>query len=302
MAQAEIPRYVNMFWRVIQFPLTRIIIALLFVGGILFGVQLALPSIRGFFPAGMSVASPLLLAAVVILAAMFAYAVYVRIIERRRVRELAPGRALQGLASGALLGAGLFAATVGALWTAGYYHVTGTNQWLVFLPALGASLQAGFAEEIVIRGILFRIMEDGLGTSISLAITALIFGFLHLGNPNATIVSALAISLEAGILLGAAFVLTRKLWLPIGIHFAWNFTQGGIFGVAVSGHSTSGLLRSELTGPPLFSGGSFGAEASLFAVLICLAAGIWLLVMGRRRGHFLEPFWSRASRHTVLEA
>ena len=77
-------------------------------------------------------------------------------------------------------------------------------------------------------------------------------------NPNATLFSSFAIAMEAGVLLGAAYVLTRRLWLAVGIHFAWNFTQGGIFGGRVSGITMDGLLESQLSGPTLFSGGSSG--------------------------------------------
>jgi membrane protease YdiL (CAAX protease family) len=103
----------------------------------------------------------------------------------------------------------------------------------------------------------------------------------------------LAIALTAGLLLAAAFVVTRRLWLVIGIHFAWNFTQGGIFGVAVSGHEVDGLLRSELSGPELIAGGDFGPEASIFAVGLCVPVAVYLLVLGHRRGRFIRPMWKR---------
>ena len=72
--------------------------------------------------------------------------------------------------------------------------------------------------------------------------------------------SAIAIMLEAGVLLGSAYFLTRRLWLPIGLHIGWNFTQGGVFGIAVSGHPSSGLLQAVLSGPTWLSGGAFGAN------------------------------------------
>ena len=103
----------------------------------------------------------------------------------------------------------------------------------------------------------------------------------------------MAIILEAGVLLGAAYVLTRRLWMAIGIHFAWNFTQAGLFGVNVSGVSLGGLLESMLSGPDLISGGSFGVEASLFTVALGLALGVFFLVLAHRRGNFIAPFWSK---------
>jgi CAAX protease family protein len=89
-------------------------------------------------------------------------------------------------------------------------------------------------------------------------------------------------------------VLTRRLWFVMGLHLAWNFTQGGIFAVAVSGGRASGLLTSTLTGPALVSGGEFGAEASVFAVGICLAAGVVLAWRAHAQGRFVRPRWRQA--------
>jgi uncharacterized protein len=112
---------------------------------------------------------------------------------------------------------------------------------------------------------------------------------LHLVNPGATLLNAAAISIEAGVLLAAAYMLTRRLWLCIGIHIAWNFTQGGIFSVAVSGGQSKGLLRSNMVGPDWLTGGAFGAEASVVALAVCLAAGITLLVLAVKRGNVVSP-------------
>jgi uncharacterized protein len=111
-------------------------------------------------------------------------------------------------------------------------------------------------------------------------------------NHGATLLNAGAVMLEAGILLAAAYMLTRRLWLCIGIHFAWNFTQGGIFSAAVSGGTANGLLEAKLVGPVWLTGGAFGAEASVVAVVVCLAAGLLLLLAARRKGHVMLPSWS----------
>ena len=107
----------------------------------------------------------------------------------------------------------------------------------------------------------------------------------------AALVSTVAI-LAAKLLLGAAYLLTRRLWMAIGVHFAWTFTQEGIFGVDVSGNEAGGLIESQLGGPDLISGGSFGVEASIFAIVIGLALGAVFLVLAHRRGNFKKPFWS----------
>ena len=155
------------------------------------------------------------------------------------------------------------------------------------------TIGTAFIEEIVFRGIVFRIVEAALGTWIALILSAAIFGLLHLVNPHATLQGAMAIVFEAGVMFAAAFVLTRRLWLPIGIHAGWNFTQGGIFGVPVSGQPSGGLLDGTLNGPEWLSGGVFGAEASMVAVVLGIGLGSTLLVMAWRRGRFIAPYWRR---------
>ncbi len=224
----------------------------------------------------------------------FAYYGFFRAIEKRDITELSGPKAVTELARGIALGGLLFSATAGVLWLFGYYQVSGLNPLIVIIPGLVLSIFSGVIEELLIRGLLFRIMEESLGTWLALTISALIFGFLHLANPNATLWGAVAIAIEAGIMLAAAYVFTRRLWFPIGIHFAWNFFQGSIFGVAVSGNEVQGLLRSTLAGPDLLSGGAFGAEASIFAVIICLAAGVTLIALSMKKGNFIKPFWLRS--------
>ena len=221
------------------------------------------------------------------------YSAYVRGIEGRPASEFGGPGAGRELVAGLVLGAAYFGATIGVLAVLGVYQVVGTRQLAVVLVPFVAATGTAFIEEILLRGIVFRIVEGALGTWISLALSSLLFGVLHLLNPSATVQGAVAIVLEAGVLLGAAFVLTRRLWLPIGIHAGWNFTQGGVFGVSVSGHRSEGLLDGTLTGPEWLSGGSFGAEASIVAVALGIALGTTLLSMARRRGRFIAPAWRR---------
>jgi uncharacterized protein len=158
-----------------------------------------------------------------------------------------------------------------------------------------------FFEEILMRGIVFRITEESLGTWLAFFISGLLFGLAHLANPNATLVAALSIALEAGVLLAVGYVITRRLWVSIGMHFAWNFALGGIFGVAVSGIEVRGLLKSTLTGPDLLSGGRFGPEASVLAVLVCTSMAIVLTVQAIRAGQIVRPFWTKRHQKPVTD-
>ncbi len=133
--------------------------------------------------------------------------------------------------------------------------------------------------------------EEALGTWLALGITVALFGLAHLGNPNATLYGAAAIGIEAGMLLGAAYVVTRRLWLAVGVHFGWNFMQAGVFGPNLSGRQVGSLLESRLSGPDLLSGGALGVEGSVFAIAVCLAASLVFLKRARREGGFIRPFW-----------
>lgn len=229
-----------------------------------------------------------------LLPAVLAYTVLVKAIERRPMRELAavdiPRLGLPGL----LIGALLMSATVLVLWLAGSYHVTATNPSVNWLPAvLTTGLGAGIGEEIVARGVLFRAVEEGLGTWWALAISALFFGAAHIFNPGATLWSSLAIAIEAGVLLALLYHVTRSLWACVGLHAAWNVMQGTVYGIPVSGTAAHGLLVSSRSGPDWLSGGVFGAEASVVALILCSACSTLLLIVALRRGTIVRPAWQR---------
>lgn len=280
---------VNKFIKFLQLPPIRVFVGFVFLLLVISLVQFATVAWPGHDTSISNVVS----VAITVLVVSYAYYGFVRVIERRSVTELSSQNMFVELASGILVGAILFSVTIGILWLLGYYKVIGINPWTVIFSWLVLAIISGVSEELLFRGILFRVVEESLGTWLSLAISALIFGLFHLANPNATLWGAIAIAIEAGIMLAAAFVYTRRLWLPIGIHFAWNFVQGAIFGVAVSGNEATGLLQSTLSGPPSLSGGDFGAEGSIFAVLVCLVAGSYFIWKSYQQGKFIKPFWNR---------
>ena len=111
---------------------------------------------------------------------------------------------------------------------------------------------------------------------------ALIFGFVHISNNNATVWSSVAIAVEAGLLLGAAYKWSGTLWVPIGIHWSWNYFQGPVFGFAVSGNGTQSLVNPVIQGSDWLTGGSFGAEASIPAFVLGLSLAIVFLLLPRR--------------------
>ena len=226
--------------------------------------------------------------------ALIGYLLVVTLIERRRARELSlralPRWGLAGLLAGALL----FSAVVAVLWLLGSYHVSGIHAQVNWLPqVLVAGIGAGVGEEIVARGVLFRMLEEGLGSGWALAVSALAFGGAHAFNPGATLWSSAAIAIEAGLMLGLLYHVTRSLWACIGLHAAWNIMQGTVYGIPVSGLPVRGWLISQRSGPDWLSGGGFGAEASVVALALCTLCSAALLIVALRRGSLVPPYWRR---------
>jgi uncharacterized protein len=283
----QIPFLQSSLWNVGLFPIVRLVVALLFVAIPIALIQVIVKSLAD--PAYGS----LVFTCLVVPVTFGSYWAYVRLVELRPVTELAIVGSPGEFGFGLLYGTSLFTITIGILWGAGFYHVTGTNGWFVLVESVSMAVLSGFIEELITRGIIFRIVEESLGTWIALIFSAVLFGSLHLGNPHATLFSAIAIALEAGLLLGACYILTRRLWLAIGLHLSWNFVQGGIFGVAVSGTAPHGLLVSNLAGPDILSGGAFGAEASVVAVVVCVTGFVVVIIKARKKGQILQPFWLR---------
>ncbi len=234
-------------------------------------------------------------AALVVLVSLLAYKFLVVRIGRKPADELLfDMRGLREALQGVGLGAAVMIAAFLAVLAVGGYEVRGLGGAsdtveLLFL----AGLYAGVVEEIVFRGIIFRWLEELAGSWVALLLSALLFGLVHWSNPNATLFSSLAIAIEAGLLLGAVYMLTRSLWMPIGLHFGWNVTQGWVLDVPVSGMDNDGLLDSAPVGDALISGGSFGLEASVICLALATMVGLWLLKRAIDGGELRSHMWSK---------
>jgi uncharacterized protein len=284
--------------RVVRFPLVRLVIII-----VLFAAVIT-PLILAFHP-------PLPLWGSIAMSWIFAAAVAVVLIavERFTVGKAPsaigfdPRHAARDLLLGAAFGAVLFSVVIGELAAGGFYRVTGVHATPALAIAALLLVPGAAFEELLFRGVIFRLFQEWGGTWIALAVSALLFGLVHAKNPGATWVSTVAIALEAGILLAAAFVVTRNLWFPIGLHFAWNFCEGPIYGTQISGHNfVSSALLGRLSGPAIFTGGPFGPEAGLAAIVTCLIAAIALLSVAARRSLIIPPSWTRRTAHEPLSS
>ena len=155
-------------------------------------------------------------------------------------------------------------------------------------PAVAVSV----IEELLLRGLVLRILAEVIGRWWALVVSSLLFGVLHMLNPNSSLIVAIELAIEAGFMLGVAYLWTGRLWLPIGIHAAWNFSLGALFGGPLSGLQVSAIIDAKLVGPDWISGGAFGIEGSLVSTIICTTAGCAILLLTLRNSGLV-----RQSRH-----
>ena len=279
-------------WRkIVDFPLVAMLIALAiaiacFTVAALLG-RYVIPPIHGL---KMSLEFDLIAIPLLIIA----YELVIRHLGEQPRDDYRDPKALSNLGLG--LGAGflIFSVAVAVAAILGVYRITGGGDASdLFAALIGPAIFAAVSEELIFRGILFRWIEAFGGSWAALFLTSAFFGAAHLANPNASPIAAVGIAFEAGVMLGAAYMLTRSLWLPMGIHAAWNFTQGEIYDIPVSGTPVHGLLVARLSGPPLLTGNGFGLEASLIAIVIATLFGLWLLWLAIRKGELMKPWWVR---------
>lgn len=282
--------------RIVDFPLVAMVIA---VGLYLLAAGLGMAASQKLKPLlHPDWLSLIVRDGITVLVVLLAYKLVIKRLGARPRDDLTGPRALPQLAIGVAVGATIMALSVAAAAAAGVYRITGEGDSTQLIHELVATaVMPAFMEELLFRGILFRWIEEFAGSWVALLLTSAFFGAAHLMNPNASWIAAFGISIEAGVLLGGAYMLTRNLWLAMGIHAGWNFTQGEVFDVPVSGLDQHGVVQAKLAGPPLLSGNGFGLEATIFAMVIATALGIWMVWRALDKGELVHPMWSR--RHAA---
>jgi membrane protease YdiL (CAAX protease family) len=190
------------------------------------------------------------------------------------------------------IGALTMSIVVGIMAAFGWYrgHIEPVIPVQALQNSLGIFLAIAIFEEIVYRGYFFQTLERHWGSDAAFAATMVTFGLMHLtadipgGSMTLRVIGALSIAVEAGILFAAAYLLTRRLWMPIGLHWAWNFFQGPIFGAPVTGSNTGpSVFTARIGGPEWATGGQFGPEASIPALLVGTVIGLTVLWLAVRR-------------------
>ena len=281
---------VMMTHKVLNFALVKILIGFIFCAGIVVFAQIGLSKLLAV--TGMEKEEKMLFTGIVVASlSIVTYTWLFRFYEKRRITELSVKGIGKNLSLGICMGIALQSLTILVIYLNKGFTVISVNSILFMLPSLAMAFTSAIFEEILFRGIIFRITEEKLGSYWALIISAAIFGAMHLANPHSSILAALGLAIQAGLLLAAAYIFSRNLWFPIAIHFAWNFTQSGIFGVSTSGNNMGkSLLTTKIEGAEWFTGGQFGPEASIQATVFCLIATIVLMLFNHKQRRIIKPY------------
>ena len=225
------------------------------------------------------------------LVALVAYIILVCLGEARYPVELGLKAAAPQLLLGVVLGTLMFATVMLILIASGLYDFRYVGWMPAWKPA-GAAIEAGIVEELMVRGLMLRLIWRSFGPVAAFLVSAAAFGVGHLGNDNVSVFAVICIAVEAGVTLGAFYVLTGRLWVSIGAHIAWNFAQGYLFGAVVSGESLGPSLavsQAKSGFAQWLTGGPFGPEASLPALIVCSGVGAVTLLWAWKAGRFVDP-------------
>lgn len=218
-------------------------------------------------------------------APLIMYAIFER--RHRWKLGLVQSRGVANVGLGMLIGVGLITLSFAGIWVLGGVQIISVQldaaTWqLVGVQFLVYSFVA-ISEELLCRGYMQGIIKYHYGLRASVWVPSLVFALLHLGNPG---ILSTPLPLLNIFLVGIFFAITREitkgLWFPIGFHLSWNFVQGNVLGLAVSGTEGGSLMTSGVKGLPIISGGIFGAEGSLITTIILLLACLLVLNIQRK--------------------
>lgn len=235
--------------------------------------------------------------------AIAGYIFIFRAYEKRRIHELSAANFIHNAVIGFLTGIILQSLFILIIYLAGTFLVLNINPASILVTPFAFALTAGVVAEIIMIGIVFRLLEEQTGTVIALLMFIVLFAGLHINGKGATVISVGATAMQAGFLLPAAYVFSRNLWLPVFLHFGWDFAEPGIFGgINPSTSITEGLLESKIMGNSLLTGGETGPQDSLSSLLLCLVLGLIFLLLAKRKNNLIKPRWRIATTNKSIAA
>lgn len=278
--------------KLINFPLSRIVIALLFIAPIVALRTVFSYVVLDHLEGNIEIVVHYTEIIISIILLFVAYSYYTKKIEKRPPFELNHSKWLKEFSIGTAIGGGLVVLLVLILAVLGYYKIADLNSPFVLFERIFRYAIGTFIEEIIFTIIIFRLIEEFAGTIVSIVTVSLLFGLMHLGNDNTTIISSFSISFEHVIIL-APFVLTRRIWMVWAVHFSWNYFQTAVFGLNNSGMAHGGFIKPLISGPNWVTGGSFGIEGSYISIVLNIVVGVVILWFAIKKRQLVKASWKR---------
>ncbi|WP_281846499.1 CPBP family intramembrane glutamic endopeptidase [Olleya namhaensis] len=273
--------------RIFYFPITRIILGIGICLGILIAVQnfISKPIFQNLITSKQIADTIINYISVAVLLCTYYY--LFQLYEKRKISELSKKNLLTELLGGFTLGFSILSLVILVLYLFDFYQVISFSGFSYFLAPFSFLVIAALMEEIFFRAILYRILENWIGTYITLFVISILFELPHIFNDNVTILSVV-LGLLFGFVHGIMFTYTKRIWLPFAFHLGWNFAQP-FYGSNLSGIDDVGtILNADFNGPDLITGSAYGIEDSILSIGFLLVICIFFLFLSIR-GNKIKP-------------
>ena len=172
------------------------------------------------------------------------------------------------------------------LYRLGCYKIIALSTNNYSLKLFTLLVTVALVEDLLIRGLIIRVLENWLGTYITLVV-AMLFETLHIFNPNSNLFSTI-FDLAWGFTMAMLFIYSKRIWLPFFFHVGWNFSQS-FYGSNLTGVEDMGtIIQSRFSGPEILTGGKVGIEGSIFTLIILIAIGLTAFYFARKEGKIIK--------------
>ncbi|MDO6433501.1 CPBP family intramembrane metalloprotease [Flavitalea sp. BT771] len=275
------------FKKLLYFPVTKIILSTAICFAMLVGVQnfISKPVFYAIIPAKYIADTMVNYVSVAVLLVSYFYVF--RVYEKREIKELSTKKLPAELFGGFIFGFSVLSVVMLILYVLGYYSIISISNFSYLLAPFSLLVVAALIEEIFDRLIIYRILEDWMGTYWALLLMSILFMIEHLANDNISVLSIFLI-LSFGFAHGTMYLYTKRLWLPFAFHLGWNFAQP-FYGSNLSGIEDIGtIIKASYEGPELLIGSRFGIEDSVLSILFISIIGIVFLQLSRKEGKIIR--------------
>lgn len=271
----------------LYFPVTKIILSIGICFAILVGVQnfITKPVFRAIIPAKHIADTMVNYVSVAVL--LLSYFYVFKVYERREIKELSIRKLTKELSGGFVFGFSVLSVVILILYALGYYSIISISNFSYLLAPFSFLVVAALIEEVFDRLIIYRILEEWIGTYLALFIMSILFTIPHLANDHISVLSIFLL-LAFGFAHGTMYIYTRRLWLPFAFHLGWNFAQP-FYGSNLSGiEDIDGIINAKFEGPQLLIGSKFGIEDSILSIIFILIIGVIFLQLSRKEGKIIK--------------